>query len=285
MRGMRFTAALVALSMATAAGCGDDSAPPVPGGAVAGDPGAQHIHGLGVNPADGSLMIATHSGLFRAAAGERSATRVGDRRQDTMGFTVVGADRFLGSGHPDARDELPPLLGLIRSDDAGRSWEPVSLLGEADFHVLRTAGRQIYGFDATQARLLVSADGGREWAERTPPAPVIDLAVDPADPERTVASTEGGLFGSSDGGESWRQLAPDRAGLLAWTADGLVLVDGAGTVHRSRDGGRTFERAGAVGGPPAAVAADGTDLYVALHTNEVLMSSDGGRRWRLRVTA
>jgi hypothetical protein len=27
-----------------------------------------------------------------------------------------------------------------------------------------------------------------------------------------------------------------------------------------------------------------TVVLVALHTNEVLLSSDGGRRWRLRVT-
>jgi hypothetical protein len=282
---MRARVALLICLAAIAAGCGDDDAAPAPGGAVVSDPGAQHIHGLGVNPADGSLMIATHSGLFRAAAGEETATRVGDGRQDTMGFTVVGEDRFLGSGHPDPNDELPPLLGLIRSDDAGETWEPVSLLGEADFHVLRTAGRHVYGFDATQARLLVSADGGRTWAERTPPAPVIDLALDPADPARAVASTEAGLFGSTDGGETWRQLARDRAGLLAWTAGGLVLVDGAGAVHRSRDGGRRFERAGDVGGQPAALAAHGDDLYVALHTNEVLMSSDAGRRWELRVTA
>jgi hypothetical protein len=281
MQLMRSKLALLVV-LGAVAGCGDEAPS---GGAAVSDPGAQHIHGLGVNPADGSLMIATHSGLFRAAAGEPSAKRVGDRRQDTMGFTVVGADRFLGSGHPDPRDELPPLLGLIRSDDAGRTWEPVSLLGEADFHVLRTAGRHVYGFDATGARLLVSTDGGRTWAERTPPAPVIDLALDPGDPARSVASTEAGLFGSRDGGESWRQLARDRAGLLAWTADGLVLVDGAGAVHRSRDGGRRFERVGDVGGQPAAMTAHGDDLYVALHTNEVLVSSDGGRRWRLRVTA
>jgi hypothetical protein len=281
MQLMRSKLALLVV-LGAVAGCGDEAPS---GSAAVSDPGAQHIHGLGVNPADGSLMIATHSGLFRAAAGEPSAERVGDRRQDTMGFTVVGADRFLGSGHPDPRDELPPLLGLIRSDDAGRTWEPVSLLGEADFHVLRTAGRHVYGFDATGARLLVSTDGGRTWAERTPPAPVIDLALDPGDPARSVASTEAGLFGSRDGGESWRQLARDRAGLLAWTADGLVLVDGAGAVHRSRDGGRRFERVGDVGGQPAAMTAHGDDLYVALHTNEVLVSSDGGRRWRLRVTA
>ncbi len=75
--------------------------------------GVSHIHGVGVNPADDAVIIATHTGLFRAPTGQERAKRIGDRRQDTMGFTVVGPDRFLGSGHPDLRDDLPPLLGPL----------------------------------------------------------------------------------------------------------------------------------------------------------------------------
>ena len=102
--------------------------------------GPVHVHGLGINPADGALFIATHTGLWRSGLGESKSVRVGDNNQDTMGFTVIGRDRFLGSGHPDFRTDLPPLLGLIESNDGGRSWEPISLLGQADFHVLRSAG-------------------------------------------------------------------------------------------------------------------------------------------------
>src|SRR3990172_6015840 len=89
-----------------------------------------HVHGLGVNPKDGTLYAATHFGMFRIT-GEGSAERVGESYQDTMGFTVEGPDQFLGSGHPDFRDyqagRLHPLLGLIRSDDAGKTWKSVSL--------------------------------------------------------------------------------------------------------------------------------------------------------------
>ena len=156
----RYLAAALALAALSACGGNGETRAPAPG-ARATDSGPQHVHGVGGNPADGALVIATHTGLFRAMPGEQRAKRVGDLYQDTMGFTVVGPDRFLGSGHPDARADLPPLLGLIRSEDAGRTWTPVSLLGKADFHVLRAAARQVYGFDSTQARLLVSDDGGR----------------------------------------------------------------------------------------------------------------------------
>ena len=244
------------------------------------------MHGLGVNPADGALFVATHTGLFRAAQGERRARRVADRFQDTMGFTVTGPDTFLGSGHPDGRDGLPPFLGLIRSTDAGRTWEPVSLLGERDFHVLEAAGPRIYGygsdFDSRQAGLLVSADGGRTWQERSPPEPLLSLAIDPRDSQQVVASGERGTYSSADGGGGWRPLT-DEPGLLAWTrADALFRIGFDGMVSRSRDGGRTWDVLGGVGGRPAAFENAGRDLYVALHDGMVKRSSDAGRSWQVR---
>ncbi len=106
MRIARFVP--MVLAAALIAGCGAEDDPGVaapPGSSVA------HVHGLGIDPADESLVVATRSGLFRAPAGQQRAERIGDRRQDTMGFSVVGPGRYLGSGHPDLRDDLPPLLG------------------------------------------------------------------------------------------------------------------------------------------------------------------------------
>ena len=159
-----------------------------------------HVHGLGVNPADGALFVASHNGLFRAAQGDDKARPVGTTGKDVMGFSIIGPNRFLGSGHPGAMENLPPSLGLIASTDAGRTFKPVSLLGEADFHVLRGAGTRIYGSDSTSGRFLVSSDAGRTWNERRPPGVLVDLAIDPRDPDRLVASTDGGLFASGDGG-------------------------------------------------------------------------------------
>ena len=254
------------------------------------DPGPVHVHGLGVNPADGALFIASHTGLFRVAKDERKAERVADRHQDTMGFTIVGPDRFLGSGHPDlseAREKgLPPLLGLIESTDSGESWQPISLLGEADFHVLRSVGGgRVYGYDSSNDRLLVSDDRGRGWRELERPGPLADLAVEPDDGERLVATSVGGaeegLFESRDGGGSWRRIA-EAVGLLAWPKR-LYLVDGAGQVFVSRNGGHRLERQGETGGTPAALVATGpNELYVALHDGTIKRSSDGGATWTVR---
>jgi hypothetical protein len=260
-------------------------------GVPAADPGPVHVHGLGVNPADGALFIATHTGLYRVDEGERQAERVGERYQDTMGFTVVGPNRFLGSGHPDineAREKnLPSLLGLIESTDEGESWQPISLSGEADFHVVRFAGERVYGYDASNDRLLVSADRGRTWNELEKPGPLVDLAVDPESERRIVVASAGGLeeglFESRDGGESWERVG-DAVGLLAWPGQ-LYLIAGGGQVFASRDGGRRLEHQGEIGGQPAALVAEGPrELYVALHDGTIKRSTDGGATWAVRST-
>jgi hypothetical protein len=275
------------------AGCGGDSddsgqaastdAPKVE------DPGPIHVHGLGINPEDGALFVATHTGLFRAAEGEPRATRVADRFQDTMGFTVVGPNRFLGSGHPDGREGLPPFLGLIESRDAGRTWEPISLLGKRDFHVLEATDRRVYGFgsdfDSGQAGLLVSDDGGHSWDERTPLEALVSLAIDPGDPDHVVVSGEQGLYVSSDGGRGWRPLEGGPA-LLAWPAGGpLFAVAFDGSVARSGDAGGSWRQVGQIGDEPAAFeGAAGGDLYAALHDGTIKRSANGGASWSVRAT-
>ena len=281
---------VLASSLALLAGCGgnDDSSPAER--PKIGDPGPVHVHGLGIDPKDGALFLATHTGLFRVPAGEVTAERVGDRFQDTMGFTVVGPNTFLGSGHPDGRDDLPPFLGLIRSDDGGRSWRSVSLLGERDFHVLESAGRRVYGFgsdfETGEMGFLVSSDGGRTWAERDVPEPLISLALDRRDPDRIVASGPRRLYLSQNGGGRWRQI-DGPPGLVAWT-DRLVVIDAKGTVHVARAPGERPRAVSQIGGQPAALdtgpEGDG-ELYVALHDGVIMQSRDGGASWSVRASA
>ena len=279
-------AALVALA-ATAAyaafAAGDDEASQ---GSTSRDRRPVHVHGLGINPADGALFIATHTGLWRVAPGDNEAEPVTDRAQDTMGFTVVGPDLFLGSGHPDPREDLPPLLGLIESRDAGKSWKSVSLLGAADFHVLRSMGDRVYGFDATNGRLMFSRDRGRTWRQESPPGAVLDMAVDPSRDSHLLLTGERGLMESHDAGRTWRDVG-DAVGLLAWPGSkALFLVDRNGSVSRSADAGKTWRVRGGVGGEPAAfLAATPRELYVALHDGTIKRSTDGGRTWTIRSAA
>jgi hypothetical protein len=279
---------LTAAAFLAGCGGGDNGNGSADGGPAAPeDPGPVHVHGLGINPKDGALFIATHTGLFRAGPEERKAKRVADRFQDTMGFTVVGPNHFLGSGHPDLRDGLPPFLGLIESRDAGETWKPISLLGERDFHVLEAFGRRIYGFGSNfktrAATLVMSRDGGRSWQERSPPEALMSLAIDPTDSDRVVVSGEQALYLSINAGRSWRKVSGEPS-LLTWPERGrLYAVDFAGNIARSVNTGRQWRRMGAIGGEPAAFDGSGRgDLYVALHNGTIKRSTDGGSSWSVR---
>ncbi|MEJ7875880.1 MAG: F510_1955 family glycosylhydrolase, partial [Solirubrobacterales bacterium] len=280
---------VLALISVWVVGCGDGEDPPADQalyqGPAESDPGPIHVHGLGVNPSDGALFIATHTGLFRLAQDEEDAVRVADRYQDTMGFTVAGPDRFLGSGHPDGREDLPPFLGLIESSDAGESWQPVSLLGDADFHALEARDDRVYGYgsdwESREPQFLVSSDGGENWDERDFPEEFISLAIHPEDADKVLASSEASTYLSSDAGRSWRQL-DSGGGLVAWPSPSeLLIIDGEGSVQSSSDGA-DWQEVGQIDGQPAAFESEHDGLFVALHDGTIEHSADGGRSWSVR---
>lgn len=243
-----------------------------------------HVHGLGVDPADGVLYAASHTGLFRLPEDPSGkAERVADRWQDTMAFTVVGPNRFLASGHPDLREDEPDMLGLIESRDAGGTWEALSRQGVSDFHVLQPAGGLLYGYDSTAGRLLVTVDQ-QTWQARSTMV-MTALAANPADTGTLLAvAADGGLRRSEDGGRSFTPLpgTPVLA-TLAWPDPGVVYgTDPDGTVLTSPDGGTTWQPRGTLDGPAAALTAeDLATVHVATDTG-VYTSTDGGRTFEVR---
>ncbi|MBC9003022.1 F510_1955 family glycosylhydrolase [Micromonospora aurantiaca (nom. illeg.)] len=242
-----------------------------------------HIHGMAVNPADGLLYVATHHGVVRVSNTE--ATAVGDSRQDTMGFTVVGPNHFIASGHPAPGESGPGQLGLIESTDAGRTWRVVSLTGQADFHALRSVGGVTYGLDSGTSSLLASQDR-LNWEARSR-IEAHDLAVDPQRTDTMLASTQQGLQRSTDGGRTWRPSAGPIVLLLDWPArDRLNAIDVDGRILRSSDGGATWSpTAGSTPGAPAAFATHGEVLYVATLDGQVLRSNDAGATWEPMLTS
>lgn len=271
-----------ALVVALLAGRNDDTASPTSDSAA---PAIVHVHGLGVNPADGSVIVATHTGSFRLAAGDGEPERIGDSFRDTMGFTVAGPDHFLGSGHPDVAGLQagdPTSLGLIESTDGGWTWETRSLGGEVDFHGLAFAHDRVYGWDSSTGRFMVSADK-REWDTRG----TLDLfafAVSPDDPDRIVGTGPDGLVQSTDGGRNWEDAEGPPTVALSWDAEaGLWVVADDGAVWRRE--GTEWERTGDVPGQPHAFVATADRLYAAAADpggRTTIYESPDGRTWDLR---
>lgn len=247
----------------------------VASGAPAGALPSAHIHGVGIDPADGTLLLATHDGLFQVEEDGRS-TRVGPVI-DLMGFAIAGPGRFLASGHPGPGVDLPEPAGLIESTDAGRSWRPISRQGESDFHALSVSQAGVLAYDGA----LWRSTSGEEWAEVAIPSEPAALAASP-DGQQALATTQQGVLRSSDAGSSWSEA--DGAPLLQvvdWASDGATVagVAPSGQVWTSEDGGMNWQGRARLDSAPQAVHVSvteaGTRLLVVT-TDALLESLDGG---------
>ncbi|MFP3992839.1 exo-alpha-sialidase [Streptomyces sp. E11-3] len=246
--------------------------------------GLSHIHGLGIDPADGRLHVATHEGIFTPGK-DGAPKRVGDARDDFMGFTVTGPGTFVASGHPGPGNDEPGNRGLIESTDSGKTWKVKSLAGKVDFHALKYAHDTIYGYDSTNGMLRVSKDGV-EWDDRAKLA-AHDIAVSPNDPDTVLATTREGVARSTDGGKSFAGGKQPVMAFLSWAeADALYGIDPAGALHRSTDGGGTWKRTATVpGGQPQALTAVDGDRLLAATQDGVYESKDGGKTFTQRLKA
>lgn len=280
MRRTSLVSAAGVVLLVLAGGACSDGSDPVEDTA----PEVEHVHGMGVDPDDPSaIYLATHLGMFRLS--DDGVERRGDLFQDTMGFTVTPDGRLLGSGHPDLRDDsiingdMAPHLGLIESSDGAVTWEPLSLQGEADLHVIQASGDLVYGYDASNRRLLAS-DDLITWTTRSR-LMLTSVAVDPARP-RHLFATSGrlSLIESRDGGRAWTAVegAPPLT-YLSWSQDGTLGGLGPdGTFWRAAGSG--FRRGSPVAGLPSALLLSNEAWYAATDL-AVYRSDDDGRSWEV----
>jgi BNR/Asp-box repeat len=243
------------------------------------------VGALEVDPADGTLLLATNRGLYRVRKGRIESVRSRMGSSDVargLAFRFTGPGEAVGSGHPGRERSEWAVLGLVRTKDAGRTWRSVSRLGAADYHAIAVSGGTLAAALGGEATVHVSRDGGRTFQQpRTAPLALQDLELDPADPRRWVGTAETGVHLTTDGGQTWRPADPAGGARIAWPAsDALFRTDLDGRVSRSSDGGLTWEDVGRVDGETHALAAvDERTLYAADVEGVVRVSRDGGETW------
>ena len=281
--GLSAAAAAAALALAGCSGAASTPSAAQPGQSAAGSPGSSmpdaHVHGLSVSSATGQVLLATHDGLFDMT--KQPAAKIG-ATLDLMGFTGGGDHTVLyASGHPGEGSALPNPLGLIRSTDAGKTWEQLSRQGESDFHSLTASRSGIVGFDGQ----LRSIPDGITWT--TVPADFVPaaLAGSPAG-DTVLATTPSGIRRSTDGGRTWG--AVDSGPVVQFAAFAgpteAVGVEPGGTVHYSADAGATWIRKGQINAVVHAVAAakgpEGNLSIWAATPGGLVVSTDGGTTFR-----
>lgn len=284
-RAFALASALVAAVTATMllSGCSTSAAPTAPPSTA----GAmfEHIHELVIDPSDGTLLAATHEGLYRLTISpDGSATAagpIGDLDFDPMGFTIVGGTAY-ASGHPGPTTPNTfgsPNLGLITSTDLGKTWTNVSLTGVTDFHGLTVVAGdgspRVFGYDASAGRIERSLDGGSTWSDGAELVARDILAVG----SQLYATTPDGLAISNDDGTTFTvDTAAPKLYVLAADQNGTMAgVDTTDTLW-TRAPGQDWVRGHTVTGTPQAFAVDGARIYVA-DDRGIALTNDAGATW------
>jgi hypothetical protein len=147
------------------------------------------------------------------------------------------------------------------------------------------SGSRTYGYEATTSRILTTTDR-TNWTTVASGA-VIDLAADPDDSDRVIASAPDGTLRLYSLGASEPTLLEDSPRLvrLEWLANGgLVGVTAVGRMYRSKDAGASWISAGRVPGNPVAFDATEKEWHVATDRG-IHRSTEGGRTWSTVVDA
>lgn len=169
----------------------------------------RHVHGVGLDPADSSILyIATHGDFYQSIS-DGPPVKVDKIRADYMAFNAppVSGVPLYASGHPVTGGNT----GLIKSNDGGVTWEHVSNVIEppVDFHAMAISKQNpemIIGFDSGARGLFKTIDAGKTWETLEHPEYISALAISPNDSEIIFAGTGKGIFKSDNGGKTWIQL-------------------------------------------------------------------------------
>jgi hypothetical protein len=273
----RLLIAMLAAALALSA-CSDDSSERVAGPGELG-----HIHDLVIDE-DGSLLVASHSGLYRIESIDR-AVLVGREQHDLMSMAADDAD-LLASGHPDLRlekyrvNDHPPHLGLARSSDGGTTWTvEADLLGKHDFHALAPTNVGVYAADTAGRIMLRSPDG--EW-ENLGALAARDLAANPVDPIQLIATDEdGAAWASADGAITWNPLPNAPAVIeIEWTAvDQLIAASEDGTLWQTTAPNGVWSEITIGPSDLETLHIDNDQWWVTVHGGAIHASTDDGKSW------
>ncbi len=258
-----------------------------------------HVHGLAYSSDGKRLMIPSHHGLAVYENGKWS--RGPGPQHDYMGFSAT-AKNLYSSGHPAPGSGLVNPFGLIRSKDAGKTWDKLGLEGETDFHVLATSWNTnaVYVWNpAPSSRLRrpglhYTLNDALAWkaarADGLAGEPRA-LAVHPDDAALVAVATSEGLYLSRDSGERFAKSASAGEGLAVF-----FDLNGKDIWYSAYAGRATLLRLPHKGGQPVRITvppltndavayiaqnpARRLEYAIATFERSVYLSADGGQSWK-----
>ncbi len=218
-----------------------------------------------VATASGGLLKTTNNGVtFEHQFDRESTVSVGD-------VCVAPSDRnvvWVGTGEANPRNSVSYGDGVYKSTDGGKTWKNMGLkktfqIGRIVVHpkdpniVYVAALGRLYGPNEERG-LYKTTDGGKTWEKVLfidDKTGIIDLRMDPADPETLLAAA---WERRRDGFDSHRGEPPLKDGYDAYDPD-VKWGAGAG-IYKTTDGGKTFHKV-TKGLPTVPLGRIGLDYY------------------------
>jgi photosystem II stability/assembly factor-like uncharacterized protein len=147
--------------------------------------------------------------------------------------------------------------GLLRSSDDGATWHTIGLTDVGSFsRVIVHPGRRGFIMAAcmnSMGGVYRSMDSGATWSHVLQ-GQVFDMSVNPGDPdEYFVALPDSGIYHTTDAGQTWTRRMEGINGIVGRSSVqqsasnpsilyALVELDRLGTIFKSTDRGRTWQR-------------------------------------------
>jgi photosystem II stability/assembly factor-like uncharacterized protein len=282
------------------------------------------LRGVAVDPSNPAVVYAAGpSGIWRSPDG--GGDWIGIANSDpaavlNLDWNAVAVDpaepqHLLLAGSPEVfesldagnswrRSALTDAQGQLLQGDGLAGLSPVSVIAwapsdpERVYAGLADGSCLIYHepCPSTGGTILLSRDSGSNWSMLAMVLPddaaVLDLSIDPRDPQAVWAGTQTGLYHSSDGGLEWRSVSqlPAAGRVSAVAVDPsspghlLAALDRVG-LWQSTDSGATWQPATSGLEPNAVIhdivfdPVDPTRLYLSDSASGVYRSTDGGTTW------
>lgn len=174
----------------------------------------EQIRGIGYPGNDNALYIAADNGLkmFKENLWYKTTTN----NHDLLGFQAV-ADGFIASGKPQRGTGLKDPLGIVQSNDKGKTLQKVAFYGENSFYFMGASfnGDGIYvvnqeANDDLALGVNYSTDYGDTWKSSELKGFQADslgmLAVHPENEDIMAMSTRSGIYFSEDNGNTMKLI-------------------------------------------------------------------------------
>ncbi len=253
-----------------------------------------HIHGLGFSSDGDSLYVPAHIGLIVYNNNQWTIPDV--PKHDYMGYAAVD-DGFYSSGHPDLRTDLPVRLGLVKSQDEGRTLTTLAFSGESDLHTMAAGynSHAVYIINSEPnsqltAGMYYTLDDGQTWNESLAQgiaSSPIQIAAHAIEDSVVAVATDRGAYFSSDYGNTFTLISnSEPISAIAFDPDGSRLLFGYQRLYTQNLADSVVSTLNL-----PTLSANDAILYIAVNpinnniavatTNlDIFLSEDDGQMWR-----